>query len=230
MIMPGMMFGPGFGLLILGVIIAGLAQLWVKSTFGRFSNVRANRGVTADRVARKLLDLHGLTSVDIRPVGGHLTDHYDPRNKSIGLSESVYGNDSIAAIGVAAHEVGHAIQHSTQYSPLAIRNTLVPVVNLTSTMAMPLVIASIFLQIPALLDIGIFLFLGVVVFHLVTLPIEFNASSRAMALLGNTGTLSAQELNGAGSVLNAAALTYVAATVVAVLQLIRLLMIRGSRD
>ena len=230
MIMPGMMFGPGFGLVIIAFIIAMLAQEWLKSTFDRYSNIRARRGLTADRVARKLLDLHGLTSVDIRPVGGHLTDHYDPRNKSIGLSDSVYGNDSIAAIGVAAHEVGHAIQHSTQYSPLAIRNTFIPVASIGSSSAIPLFFVGFLFQGPVLMDIGILLFLGVVIFHLITLPVEFNASSRARALLANTGTLNAEELSGTSRVLNAAALTYIAGTAVAVAHLVRMLLLRGSRD
>ena len=224
-----MMFSPiELIFLIMAALIAMAAQFRVKSTFGRFSRVRTRRGTTADQVARKLLDLHGLTSVEVKRVRGELTDHYDPRDRSLALSDSVYGNDSIAAIGVAAHEVGHAIQHSTAYSPLAIRNSIVPVVNLGSSMAMPIFFMGFLFRGPTLMDIGILLFLGVVAFHLITLPVEFNASSRAVALLGQTGALDAQELNGASSVLNAAAWTYIAATIVAVMHLIRLLILRGN--
>jgi Zn-dependent membrane protease YugP len=176
-----------------------------------------------------LLDRFGLNAVPVQRVGGALTDHYDPRGRTLSLSDSVYGNDSIAAIGVAAHEVGHAIQHSEGYAPLALRNTIVPVVNFGSTLAMPLFFIGLLFRGPVLMDVGILLFLGVIVFHLVTLPVEYNASSRAVALLSQTGALSGDELQGARSVLSAAAWTYVAATLMAVLQLVRLLALRGSR-
>ena len=224
-----MMFDPlGIMLMIIGGLITAAAQFKVKSTFARYSQVGARRGVTADRVARALLDRFGLTSVEIKRVGGQLTDHYDPRDRSLALSDSVYGSNSIAAIGVAAHEVGHAIQHNIGYSPLVVRNTIVPVVNIGSSMAMPVLFMGVFFQAVSLVNIGILLFLGVVVFHLITLPVEFNASSRAVTILRQTGVLEGQELDGASRVLNAAALTYVATTLVAVMNLIWLLV--RSRD
>ena len=223
-----MFYGPGMGLLLIAMLISIAAQFRVKSTFARYSKIGTRRGVTAEQAARMLLDRFGLTSVEIKRVAGELTDHYDPRDRSLGLSESVYGNSSIAAIGVAAHEVGHAIQHNSGYSPLAIRNSIVPVVSFGSGLAIPLFFIGFLFRGPILMDIGILLFIGVVVFHLVTLPVEFNASSRAVAILGQTGALSESELDGAGRVLNAAAWTYIAATVVAVMHLVRLLLIRGS--
>jgi len=225
-----MIFDSTFIFVIIAFLLGMAAQFWLKSVFNRYSQVNARSGVTADRVARKLLDRFGLTSVEIQHVAGELTDHYDPRNKSIGLSDSVFGNSSIAAIGVAAHEVGHAIQHDRAYSPLAVRNAFVPVVGIGSNAAMPLFIVGIFANIPMLMTLAIILFTGAVVFHLVTLPIEFNASSRAVTILRETGTLNAQELDGVGRVLNAAALTYVAAAALAVVQLIRLLVLKNMSD
>ena len=213
---------------VMALIISMAAQFRVKFTFDRYSRVTTRRGVTAEQVARMLLDRFGLNSVEVKRVGGRLTDHYDPRSRSLGLSDSVYGNASIAAIGVAAHEVGHAIQHSAGYAPLGIRNSMVPVVNFGSTLAIPIFFMGFLFHGPVLMEIGILLFLGVVAFHLVTLPVEFNASSRAVAILGQTGALSGQELNDAGRVLNAAAWTYIAATVVAVMHLIRLIILRNN--
>jgi Zn-dependent membrane protease YugP len=217
-------------LLLPALLFAGWAQIKVKSTFAQYSRVTTRRGVTADQVARMLLDRFGLTSVPVKRVGGHLTDHYDPRAKTLGLSDGVYGNASIAAIGVAAHEVGHAIQDSQGYAPLALRNNIVPVVNIGSSMAMPLFFIGFLFRGPVLMNIGILLFLGVILFHLITLPVEYNASARAVAILGQTGELTSGELKGAGSVLSAAAWTYVAATLMAVMQLVRLLALRNSRD
>ncbi|MDR2175050.1 MAG: zinc metallopeptidase [Synergistaceae bacterium] len=217
-------------LLLPALLFAGWAQMKVRSTFARYSQVRAQSGVTADRVARMLLDRFGLTSVPVNRVGGHLTDHYDPRGRTLSLSDAVYGNASIAAIGVAAHEVGHAIQHSKGYAPLALRNDVVPVVNIGSSLAMPLFFIGFLFRGPVLMNLGIFLFLGVIAFHLVTLPVEYNASARAVEILGQTGALTGSELRGAESVLSAAAWTYVAATLMAVMQLVRLLALRNSRD
>jgi Zn-dependent membrane protease YugP len=223
-------FDPTMFLLIPAVLFAGWAQLKVKSTFAHYSNIRSRQGVTADEVARMLLDRFGLSAVPVNRVKGQLTDHYDPRGRTLGLSDSVYGNSSIAAIGVAAHEVGHAIQHSAGYAPLAIRNNIVPVVSLVSGGAIPLFFLGFFVQSASLMNLGILLFLGVIAFHLVTLPVEYNASSRAIAILGQTGALSSDELQGADKVLNAAAWTYVAATLMAVMQVIRLLALRNSRN
>ncbi|GHV44513.1 zinc metallopeptidase [Synergistales bacterium] len=216
--------------LIPALLFAFLAQMRVKSTFERYSRVTTRRGMTADAVARALLERFGLKNIPIKHVSGRLTDHYDPRDKTLSLSDSVYGNASIAAIGVAAHEVGHAIQDNEGYAPLMLRNNIVPVVNIGSSMAMPLFFVGFFLRGPFLMNIGILLFLGVIVFHLVTLPVEYNASSRAITILGQTGALDSGELRAAESVLGAAAWTYVAATLMAVMQLVRLLALRNRRE
>ncbi len=226
-------FDPTMILLIPALILALWAQTRVKTVFARYSSVGSRRGVTAAVAARALLDRFGLSGVPVSRVSGNLTDHYDPRNKSLSLSDSVYSSTSIAAIGVAAHEVGHAIQDSVNYSPLKIRNAIVPVVGIGSSMAFPLFFIGILFRGQALMDLGILLFLGVIVFHLVTLPVEFDASNRALKVLGDTGMLSVDEIGGAGAVLKAASWTYVAATVMAFAQMIRLLFLRGmygSRD
>jgi Zn-dependent membrane protease YugP len=171
-----------------------------------------------------------MTSVPVKHVSGTLTDHYDPRDKSLSLSDSVYGNSSIAAIGVAAHEVGHAIQHNVGYAPLGIRNSFVPVANLGSAAAIPIFFIGFLFRGPVFMEIGILLFLAVVVFHLITLPVEFNASSRALAILRQTAVLDGPELEGAGRVLNAAAWTYIAATIVALAHLLRLVLMMNSRS
>jgi len=186
--------------------------------------------VRASEAARRLLDRFGLNHVAVERVPGSLTDHYDPRSKVLRLSDDVYGSTSIAAIGVAAHEAGHAVQDLQGYAPLRIRNAIVPVTNLGSTLAMPLFFLGIIMRIPALMDLGILLFAGILVFHLVTLPVEFDASSRALRLLGETQVLGTAEIAGARRVLNAAALTYVAATVMAAVQLLRLLLLRGRDE
>ena len=211
-------------LMIPAVLLAFWAQMKVKSTFEQYSHIGTRRCVTADQAARTLLDRFGLMSVPVNRVAGRLTDHYDPRSKTLSLSDSVYGNTSIAAIGVAAHEVGHAIQHSDGYVPLEIRNSIAPVAGIGSAMAMPLFFIGLVFQTvlgTTLMNIGIFLFLGVVIFYLVTLPVEFDASSRTVTLLGQTGALTGDELQGARKVLSAAAWTYIAATLMAVMNLLR---------
>ncbi len=226
-------FDPTMILLLPALMLAMWAQYRIKSVFTRYSQVASRQGTTAASAARALLDRHGLNQVPVERVAGNLTDHYDPRDKSLSLSDSVYGSTSIAAIGVAAHEVGHAIQDSLNYSPLKLRNAIVPVVGIGSTLAFPLFFIGILMRGELLMNLGIVLFLGVIVFHLVTLPVEFDASSRALRVLADTGILSTEEIGGARSVLKAAAWTYVAATVMAFAQLIRLLFLRGmfgSRD
>ncbi|MGI6784322.1 MAG: zinc metallopeptidase [Aminivibrio sp.] len=220
-------FDPTMILLIPALVLALWAQTRVKAVFARYSTVGSRRGVTAASAARALLDRFGLSDVPVGRVSGNLTDHYDPRKKSLSLSDSVYSSSSIAAIGVAAHEVGHAIQDSVNYSPLKIRNAIVPVVGIGSSMAFPLFFIGLLFRGQALMDLGILLFLGVIVFHLVTLPVEFDASNRALKALGDTGLLSMDEIGGAGAVLKAASWTYVAATVMAFAQMIRLLFLRG---
>ena len=216
-------------LLIPAVLFSLWAQFKVKGAFSRYSEVRAASGVTADQVSRKLLDKFGLQNVKVERIEGQLTDHYDPRSKVLRLSDAVSGNSSIAAIGAAAHEVGHAIQDKEGYAFLKFRNTIVPVVSIGSTISMPLFFIGLIMGYTPLLNIGILLFCGVLVFHLVTLPVEFDASARALKLLSETGLLAGNEIGGAKAVLDAAALTYVAALVMTVLQLVRLLALRGSR-
>lgn len=223
-------FDPSMLLLIPALILAMWAQARVKSVFARYSAVTARKGVTGADVARDLLDRFGLRNVPVNRVAGSLTDHYDPRNKTLNLSETVFSSPSIAAIGVAAHEVGHAIQDNTNYAPLRIRNSIVPVVNIGSSLAFPLFFIGLIMRGSALMDIGILLFLGVIVFHLVTLPVEFDASNRAIRVLSDTGALSPDEITGAKSVLKAASWTYISATVMAFAQFARLLLLRGSRS
>lgn len=226
----------GFGMdstmliLIPAVLLSMWAQSRVQSTFAQYSRINARGGVTADQVARMLLTNFGLGSMPINRIAGSLTDNYNPSNRTLNLSESVYNSRSIASIGVAAHEVGHAIQHSQLYAPLMFRNSIVPVVNIASQASMPLFLIGLMVGNSMLLNLGIILFVGSLIFHLVTLPVELDASSRALKLLQQTGTLTNDELSGARKVLNAAALTYVAAALMSILQLVRLLMIKNSRD
>ena len=220
---------PTMLILIPAVLLSAWAQSRVQSTFNKYSQIAARGGITADSTARMLLTLYGMANMPINHVSGSLTDHYDPRNKTLNLSDSVYSSNSIAAIGVAAHEVGHAIQHHEAYSPLIFRNSIVPVVNISSSASMPLFIIGLLMANSLLVNIGIMLFTGALVFHLVTLPVEINASSRALKLLEQTHTLSPDELSGAKKVLTAAAWTYIAAALMSVLQLIRLILIAKSR-
>ncbi|MDR1917278.1 MAG: zinc metallopeptidase [Synergistaceae bacterium] len=219
-----MMFDPTYFIFLMpAMLLAIFAQMRVKTAFARYSSVYASKGVRAEDVCRMLLDNFRLYNVRIERVPGNLTDHYDPRTKTLRLSDSVGGSSSIAAIGVAAHEVGHAVQDKEGYAPLHLRNKLVPVANIGSTGAFPLFFLGLFLRIDPLVNVGILLFSCAVIFHLVTLPVEFDASGRALKLLSSTGALTSDEISGAKSVLNAAALTYVAATIMAVLQLLYLL-------
>ena len=216
-----MMFDPKYMAMILpALLLAVFAQFKVKSTFARFNSVHTSGGRSSESVTRMLLDKFGLHNVKIERVQGNLTDHYDPGSKTVRLSDSVGGSSSIAAIGVAAHEVGHAVQDSSGYAPLKLRNSLVPAASLGSNMGMMLFMLGLLLRIGPLSTLGIVLFSCAVLFQVVTLPVEFDASRRALALLSETGTLSAAELSGAKSVLSAAALTYIAATVMAVMQLL----------
>ncbi len=229
------MLGYGYGLdpTIIIVIPALLLSMWaqakVKSTFAEYSRIQARGNVTADSVARNLLTLYGLGNMPINHVSGTLTDHYDPAKKTLNLSDDVYGSRSIASIGVAAHEAGHAIQHVEMYSPLVLRNSIVPVVNIATSASTPLFFLGLVMANSTLVTIGIMLFTAALVFHLVTLPVEINASSRALNLLEQTHTLSPDELNGAKKVLTAAAWTYIAAALTSALTLIRMILIARSR-
>ena len=202
----------------------------MQGTFNQFSRVYSRKGVRAYEAARVLLDRFGLSNVPIERISGSLTDHYDPRTKALRLSESVYASPSIAAIGIAAHEVGHAIQDAHAYKPLKMRNAIVPVANLGTGLAFPLFFIGLLFRAPVLMDVGILFFVAVIIFHLVTLPVEFDASARALRNLTNAGLLAQDEIGGAKAVLNAAALTYVAATVMAVAQLFRLLIFRNMAN
>ncbi len=221
-----------FFLLIPPLILALYAQQKVKSTYRHFSTKLASSRISAAEMAYQILDFSGATDVRIEKAPGQLTDHYDPRKKRLRLSEGVYSSRSLAALGIAAHEAGHALQHHSGYYPLYLRNAIYPVANLGSSLAFPLFfIGFIFSQQgpSILMDIGILLFSGAVVFSVLTLPVEFNASRRALALLRDGGYLKEGELRGAQKVLSAAALTYVAATAMAAVQLLRLFLLRGSR-
>jgi len=220
-------FDPTFFLLIPAIIMAFWAQGRVKNAYKKYSQIANGAGLSGAQVARKILDRFGLNDVEVHPTKGVLSDHYDPAKRAVFLSVDNYQNGSIAGLAVAAHEVGHAIQHSEEYSPLRWRSALVMPVQLGSWMAFPLVLIGMFMASPAMIDIGIILFSAVVVFHLVTLPVEFDASKRAIQILSTDGYISTQEVDGAKKVLNAAAWTYVAAATMAIINLLRLVLLRG---
>lgn len=223
-------FDPTYILLIPALIFAFWAQNKVQSTFRRYLRVHSSTGMTGAQVARLLLDQNGLYDVPVEQIGGHLSDHYDPRQRVMRLSPEVYNSTSVAAIGVAAHETGHAVQHAQNYIPLGLRNNLYPVASIGSQMAFPLFFLGLLFASGFLMDLGIWLFVAALAFQLITLPVEFNASSRALRMLGSSEILSTSEIPKAKSVLSAAAMTYVAATAMAASQLIRLLVLRGARD
>ncbi|GHU71385.1 zinc metallopeptidase [Spirochaetia bacterium] len=205
------------------------AQFLVKSTFAKYSKIRCSRNLTGTDAAALLLRTNGISDVRIESVGGSLTDHYDPGSKVLRLSQPVYARPSIAAVGVAAHETGHAIQHAVHYAPLALRSTLVPIANIGSSFGPILAIAGIFFSLPLLLNLGIILFGGAVLFYVITLPVEFNASARAIAILKSNNLLTQDELAGVKKVLTAAALTYVASALTAIMSLLRLVLISRGR-
>ncbi|MGI6020007.1 MAG: zinc metallopeptidase [Lachnospiraceae bacterium] len=217
-------------LLLAGFIIAAAVQLYMKSTVKRFSKVESGSGLSGAEAARAILNAAGVTGVAIVATSGELTDHYDPRKKVIALSESSYSKTSLTAIGVAAHECGHAIQDAENYGPLNLRNSIVPVANIGSQLSWPIFVIGLIFSIRPLLSVGIILFCAAVIFQLVTLPVEFNASSRALKLLGSTGIMRSDEIKGSRKVLSAAALTYVAALAVSILQLLRLVILAGGRN
>lgn len=216
-------------LLIPPLILAIWAQSRVSSAFNKYSRVKASIGEPGYMFARRLLDSVGLYDVKVERVRGTLSDHYDPTNKVLRLSDSTYNNSSIAALGVVAHEAGHAIQHAKGYKPLVLRNLAVPLAGFGSNMAWIIFFVGLIFSAPFLLNAGIFLFLFVVLFSVITLPVEFNASSRALKLLPVMG-MSKEEVAGAKKVLSAAALTYVAAALMAIAQLLRMLALAGSRN
>jgi Zn-dependent membrane protease YugP len=221
---------PTYILVLIGIVITLAASARVKSTFAKYSKVRSMSGITGAQAAQRLLSESGIYDVRIERIEGNLTDHYDPRSKTLRLSDPVYGQSSLAAIGVAAHECGHAIQDQHSYVPLKLRGALVPVANLGSMAAWPVIILGVILSWNSfLINLGIILFSAAVLFQIITLPVEFNASRRAIARLGETGILYGDELRQSKKVLDAAALTYVAAAAATVLQLLRLIMLYGGR-
>jgi hypothetical protein len=212
-------------LVLIGVVISFVASLNVNSTFKRYSKVGNSRGITAQQAAESILHSAGIYDVRIERIKGNLTDHYSPNEKVLRLSDSVYGHTSVAAIGVAAHECGHAIQHQQGYAPLKLRSASVPIANIGSTLSWPIILIGLIFGLSGLAEIGVLLFVFVVAFQLITLPVEFNASGRALKILNNQNMLYGNELSGAKKVLKAAALTYVAAAFSSILQLLRLVLL-----
>ena len=232
--MPFIGFDPTFLLLIPALIFAMWAQWRVQHTYTEMSKVRAANGMTGTAMAKSIMRMNGVTDVGVEEVGGMLSDHYDPRSKIVRLSAPIGRGDSLASIAVAAHEVGHVLQDAQGYVGLRLRSALAPVASIGSMAAFPLFFIGLLFNVPGLsktlMDLGILFFSAAVLFHLVTLPVEFDASRRALVQLTSSGSIAPQEVAGAKKVLDAAALTYVAAAAMAALQLVRLLMIRNSRD
>lgn len=222
-------FDPTYVLVIIAFVLTMFASFGVKSTFNKYNDVYSSRGITAAQAARKILDANGLHHIRIEHVRGELTDHYSPKEDVIRLSDSTYNSISVAAIGVAAHECGHAVQHQVGYIPIKIRNGIVPVVNISNALSMPLFIIGLILGLPSLAMAGAILFGAVLVFQLVTLPTEINASRRAMKTLESMYLLEGNELTGAKKTLTAAAMTYVAAVASTALQFLRLLLLANRR-
>ena len=226
-------FDPTYFLVIIGAVICMIASARVKSTYNKYSQYRSASGMTGAQAAQRILNSAGIYDVTIQHVSGNLTDHYNPSAKTLNLSDSVYNSTSVAAVGVAAHECGHAIQHQNSYFPLTLRTAIVPAANLGSTLAWPLILIGLFFTRntgAVLINLGIICFSFAVIFQLVTLPVEFNASARALRILGEQGILSDSELPYTKKVLKAAALTYVASAAAAILQLLRLVLLFGGRD
>ena len=227
-----MYYDPTYFLVLIGVVFSLLAQTKVTNTFSKYSQVRNRTGMTGAEAAQRILQGAGIYDVRIEHINGNLTDHFDPRSKVLRLSDAVYGSASVAAVGVAAHECGHAIQHAKGYAPLKFRSMLVPVANFGSKIAWPLIILGLFITSKSstlLINLGIIAFLGAVLFQVVTLPVEFNASNRAIRIIEETGLMQGEEVKSARKVLSAAALTYVASAATAILQLLRIFLLVGGR-
>ncbi len=225
-------FDSTYFLIIIGAVLCLLASARVRSTYARYQRVRSVSGLTGCEAAQRILHYSGIYDVRIEHVSGSLTDHYDPRSRVLRLSDSTYGSCSVAAVGVAAHECGHALQHARGYAPLSFRSALVPIANFGSTIAWPLIILGFLFNNQSsqlLINIGILAFSLAVLFQIVTLPVEFNASGRALKILGETGMLQTEELSMTRKVLSAAALTYVASAAAAILQLLRLILLTNNR-
>ncbi|MDT3843451.1 MAG: zinc metallopeptidase [Bacillota bacterium] len=225
----GYYFDPTYFLILIAIAISGIASMRMKSTFLKYTRVSSRLGLTGAETAKRILESQGIYDVQVVHVAGELTDHYDPRTRTVNLSDPVYASTSIAAVGVAAHECGHAVQDAVGYVPLQVRGAIVPVVNIGSSLSWPMILIGVFLSQGRLISLGIVLFSFSVIFQLVTLPVEFNASHRALRLLESTGILIRDEVNDTRKVLTAAALTYVAATIGSLLQLLRLLILFGGK-
>ena len=223
----GYYFDPTYVLVVIAFILTLFASFGVKATFSKYDKVKSARGITGAEAARRILDANGLQNIRIEHISGDLTDHYSPNENVIRLSDATYNSDSVAAIGVAAHECGHAVQHKVGYFPIKLRNSIVPVVNIGNSLSMPLFLIGLLLNMTGLAMFGAILFGLVLVFQVVTLPVEINASRRAMKTIEGMSILEDDELKGARKTLTAAAMTYVAALATAVANLIRILMIRG---
>lgn len=227
----GFYYDPTYILVIIGAIISIIASAKVNGTFNKYNKVRSMSNMTGAMVARKILDQNGLSHVKVEHISGNLSDHYDPSTSVVRLSDATYNSTSVAAIGVAAHECGHALQHKESYTPLKLRSAIFPAASIGSKLGLPLVILGILLSYNVvLIQIGIWVFSLAVFFQLVTLPVEFNASSRALGMLERYGILGQQEIEGSKKVLSAAAMTYVAAAAASILQLLRLVMLFGNRS
>ena len=223
---------PTYILVVIGAVICMIASARVKGTFNKYSQLRSMSGMNGAHVAQRVLQAAGIYDVQVRHVSGSLTDHYDPRTKTVNLSDPVYNATSVAALGVAAHECGHAIQHAKSYAPLSIRSALVPIANFGSMLAWPVILIGLFFNTRSsglIIDIGILLFSAAVLFQLVTLPVEFDASRRALVMLRTQGILADDELRYTRRVLKSAALTYVASAAAAILQLLRIILITNGR-
>ena len=223
---------PTYILVVIGAVICMIASARVKGTFNKYSQLRSMSGMNGAQVAQRVLQAAGIYDVQVRHVSGSLTDHYDPRTKTVNLSDPVYNATSVAALGVAAHECGHAIQHAKSYAPLSIRSALVPIANFGSMLAWPVILIGLLFNTRSsglIIDIGILLFSAAVLFQLVTLPVEFDASRRALVMLRTQGILADDELRYTRRVLKSAALTYVASAAAAILQLLRIILITNGR-
>ena len=223
---------PTYILVVIGAVICMIASARVKGTFNKYSQLRSMSGMNGAQVAQRVLQAAGIYDVQVRHVSGSLTDHYDPRTKTVNLSDPVYNATSVAALGVAAHECGHAIQHAKSYAPLSIRSALVPIANFGSMLAWPVILIGLLFNTRSsglIIDIGILLFSAAVLFQLVTLPVEFDASRRALVMLRTQGILADDELRYTRTVLKSAALTYVASAAAAILQLLRIILITNGR-
>mgnify|MGYP004505467511 CR=1 FL=1 len=225
----GYYYDPTYILVLIGALLSLWASARVNSTYNRYAKVYSRSGLTGAEAAQQILKNAGIYGVRVEHVSGNLTDHYDPKAKVLRLSDSVYGSRSVAAVGVAAHECGHAIQDNVGYAPLRLRSAFVPIANLGSKISLPLIILGFFIGLTPFIEIGIWMFVLAVLFQIITLPVEFNASSRAVHLVDSLGILQGDEVDGTRKVLGAAALTYVAAAAASILQLARLIILFGGR-